>query len=70
MLSPKIFFQRLDGADFVSELAQASSNYFYRAKYEFKQDWRLLNNPTYINGWEDSYNQCRKYILQNNLGNS
>ncbi len=50
--------------------AQASSNYFYRAKYEFKQDWRLLNNPTYINGWEDSYNQCRKYILQNNLGNS
>ena len=27
MLSPKIFFQRLDGADFVSELAQASSNY-------------------------------------------
>ena len=27
MPSPKIFFQRLDGADFVSELAQASSNY-------------------------------------------
>ena len=27
MLSPKLFFQRLDGADFVSELAQASSNY-------------------------------------------
>ncbi|MFW2003557.1 phospholipase D family protein [Acinetobacter ursingii] len=27
MLAPKIFFQRLDGADFVSELAQASINY-------------------------------------------
>lgn len=27
MLSPKIFFQRLDGADFVSELAKASSTY-------------------------------------------
>ena len=27
MLSPKIFFQRLDGADFVNELAQASLNY-------------------------------------------
>ncbi|EPF74540.1 phospholipase D family protein, partial [Acinetobacter gyllenbergii] len=27
MLSPKIFFQRLDGADFVSELAQVSINY-------------------------------------------
>ena len=27
MLSPKIFFQRLDGADFVTELAQASINY-------------------------------------------
>ena len=27
MLSPKLFFQRLDGADFVNELAQASLNY-------------------------------------------
>ena len=27
MLSPKIFFQRLDGADFVTELAQASITY-------------------------------------------
>jgi len=27
MLSPKIFFQRLDGADFVNELAKASFNY-------------------------------------------
>jgi hypothetical protein len=48
--------------------AQASSNHMYRLKYQFKQDWKMLNTPDYTKGWEDAYNLCRKYVLQQNLG--
>ncbi len=47
--------------------ADASANYFYKTQYQFKQDWRLLSEPYYVRGWEDSYNHCRKYVLQHNL---
>lgn len=47
--------------------AEASANHFYRFIYEFKQDWQLLENRMYINGWENAYNHCRKYVLQHNL---
>lgn len=50
--------------------AEASSSYLYRLRYSFKQDWQLLNDPYYVNGWEAAYNQCRKYILQHNLSHS
>ncbi len=50
--------------------AQASSTYLYRMRYSFKQDWQLLNNAYYVNGWDAAYNQCRKYILQHNLSHS
>ncbi len=50
--------------------AQSASNYFYRAHYQFTQDWQLLDNKFYVNGWEDSYNNCRKYIVAHNLANS
>lgn len=46
--------------------ANASSNYFYKFKYKFKQDWQLLDDRTYMSGWEAAYEQCRKYILQHN----
>lgn len=46
--------------------AEASSNYLYRWKYQFTQDWQLLDNPQYVSGWEDAYNHCRKYVLQHN----
>jgi len=48
--------------------ADASATHFYRVvRYKFKQDWQLLDNNFYVRGWEDAYNLCRKYILQNNL---
>lgn len=47
--------------------AEASSNYFYRMRYSFRQDWRLMKNGHYVKGWEDAYNHCRKYVLQHNL---
>jgi hypothetical protein len=47
--------------------AQASSNSFYRAQYKFKQNWELITDPVYKNGWDSAYNQCRKYILQHNM---
>lgn len=47
--------------------AQASSNHLYRLRYKFRQDWTLLNDAAYIRGWQNAYNQCRKYILQYNL---
>ncbi len=47
--------------------AQASSNHLYRIRYKFKQDWQLITNTIYRNGWDNAYNQCRKYILQQNL---
>jgi hypothetical protein len=47
--------------------AQASGNYLYRLKYKFRQDWTLLNDEEYVNGWENAYDQCRKYVLQHNL---
>ena len=50
--------------------AQASATYLYRLRYSFKQDWQLLNNAYYTNGWEAAYNHCRKYILQHNLSHS
>jgi hypothetical protein len=50
--------------------AQASATYLYRLRYNFKQDWQLLNNNYYVNGWEAAYNHCRKYILQHNLSHS
>lgn len=49
--------------------AEASATHFYRAFYQFKQDWSLLNDPYYVRGWENAYNHCRKYILQHNLEN-
>ncbi len=50
--------------------ADASANHLYRLRYTFKQDWQLLNNAYYVNGWEAAYNHCRKYILQHNLSHS
>ena len=47
--------------------ALASANHFYRLKYKFRQDWQLLDNRTYISGWENAYDHCRKYVLQHNL---
>ena len=47
--------------------AQASANHLYRFKYKFTQDWKLLNNPMYMNGWDRAYSHCRKYVLQHNL---
>lgn len=47
--------------------AQASANHLYRMRYKFKQNWQLISNPLYRNGWENAYNQCRKYILQHNM---
>lgn len=47
--------------------ADASANHLYAFKYKFRQDWTMLNNPTYVNGWENAYNQCRKYVLQHNM---
>ncbi len=46
--------------------AESAANFFYRANYKFTQDWRLLDNTFYINGWEDAYNHCRKYITYHN----
>lgn len=50
--------------------AEASATYLYRLRYHFKQDWKLLNNAYYTNGWDAAYNHCRKYILQHNLSHS
>lgn len=47
--------------------AQASSNTFYRTQYQFKQNWQLITDTTYRNGWESAYNQCRKFVLQHNM---
>lgn len=47
--------------------AQASANSFYRIQYKFKQNWQLITDPVYKNGWDNAYNQCRKYILQQNM---
>jgi len=47
--------------------AEASANNLYRFKYQFRQDWKMLNNKIYVNGWENAYNHCRKYVLQHNL---
>lgn len=47
--------------------AEASANHFYRIKYKFRQDWQLLSEPLYVNGWNNAYNHCRKYVLQHNL---
>ena len=46
--------------------ADASANHLFKWKYEFKQNWKLLNNKQYMSGWEDAYNHCRQYILQHN----
>jgi hypothetical protein len=47
--------------------AQASANHLYRLKYKFRQDWTLLGDPEYVNGWDNAYDHCRKYVLQHNL---
>ncbi|MEM7617657.1 MAG: hypothetical protein AAF195_04680, partial [Pseudomonadota bacterium] len=47
--------------------AEASANHFYRWKYKFTQDWRLLNNNYYVKGWEDSYDYCRQFVAQHNI---
>jgi len=47
--------------------AEASANHLYRFRYKFQQDWKMLDNRLYVNGWENAYNQCRKYVLQHNL---
>ncbi|MCH2037212.1 MAG: hypothetical protein MK137_01290, partial [Rickettsiales bacterium] len=47
--------------------ADASANYLFKWKYKFRQDWQLLDNKLYVNGWEDAYNHCRLYVLQHNL---
>ncbi|MDB2415521.1 hypothetical protein N9W34_07090 [Rickettsiales bacterium] len=47
--------------------AEASANHLYRFRYKFRQDWRMLNNTLYVNGWENAYTHCRKYVLQHNL---
>lgn len=47
--------------------AEASANHFYRFKYEFRQNWEMLKNNTYVRGWETAYDHCRKYVLQHNL---
>lgn len=47
--------------------ADASANHLYKFKYSFRQKWQLLNNAAYVNGWENAYSHCRKYVLQHNL---
>jgi hypothetical protein len=47
--------------------AQASSSAFYRSHYKFKQNWQFITDVTYKNGWDSAYNQCRKYVLQQNM---
>ena len=47
--------------------ADASANHLYKFKYKFRQDWQLLNDAEYVNGWDNAYNHCRKYVLQYNL---
>ena len=47
--------------------ADASANHLFKWKYKFKQDWKLLDNQYYVNGWEDAYQHCRLYVLQHNL---
>lgn len=47
--------------------ADVSSNYFYRLRHEFRQDPLMLNNSQYVNGWQNAYDHCRRYILQHNL---
>ncbi len=35
---------------------------YYKTFYKFKQDSKMIDNPTYYKAWIDSFNYCRSYI--------
>jgi hypothetical protein len=42
----------------------ATANRLQRSFYKFKQDYRMLEDPSYYTGWKASYNYCERYVAQ------
>jgi len=42
----------------------ATANRFQRSFYKFRQDYRLLEDPTYYTAWKTSYSYCARYVAQ------
>ena len=42
----------------------AVANRFQRSFYQFKQDYKLAQNPVYYAGWRTSFTYCQRYLFQ------
>ncbi len=42
----------------------ATANRFQRSFYKFKQDYRMLEDPSYYTAWRTSYDYCQRYVAQ------
>jgi hypothetical protein len=41
-----------------------SANKFQRSFYKFRQDYRMVKDPTYYKAWKTSYDYCHRYVAQ------
>lgn len=46
--------------------AKTSANHIYRIAYDLRHNWKLALDQEYATGWDQAFNECRKYVLQHN----
>ena len=42
----------------------ATANKLQQHFYKFRQDYRLVEDPSYYAGWKSSYDYCQRYVFQ------
>lgn len=42
----------------------ATSNRLQRSFYKFKQDYRMLEDPSYYTAWKTAFDYCQRYVAQ------
>lgn len=42
----------------------ATANRLQQHFLKFKQDYRLVEDPSYYSGWKTAYDYCQRYIFQ------
>ena len=42
----------------------ATSNKLQQHFYKFRQDYRLVDDPSYYTGWKTAYDYCQRYVFQ------
>lgn len=42
----------------------ATANKLQQHFYKFRQDYRLVEDPSYYSGWKTAYDYCQRYVFQ------